>query len=132
MEDNQPKPTELRQFGIGFLVVLGIFASVLWWRGRLTAAAILGALSIVFGLLGVVAPRALGLVYGPWMKFAEKVAWFNTRLILLITFYAVITPLGLLMRMFGKDPMMRRPTPQSYWGKPAKHSYGNRHFERQF
>ena len=50
------------------------------------------------------------------MAFAHVLAWFNTRLILGLLYYVVMTPLGFVMRVFGHDPLRkrRRPAP-SYW-----------------
>ena len=42
------------------------------------------------------------------MKFAVVAQWINTRLILLILFYLVILPIGLLRRLLGKDSMQRK------------------------
>ena len=42
------------------------------------------------------------------MAFGKIMNWMYTRLTLLITFYFVIVPMGLLMRLFGNDPMRRK------------------------
>ena len=42
------------------------------------------------------------------MKFAEIAGWVNTRLIMLVLFYFLIVPMGLLMRLSGYDPMRRK------------------------
>jgi hypothetical protein len=63
----------------------------------------------VLGILGVVVPAALGPIYALWMKFGHVMGAINTRLILGLFFYAVVTPFGFVMRLFGWDPMRRRP-----------------------
>jgi hypothetical protein len=70
---------------------------------------------------GVVAPSTLGPLYRGWMKFAEVLGWINTRLLLGFVFYAMITPIGFLVRFFGRDPMARKFDPQaaSYRVPPA-------------
>lgn len=55
----------------------------------------------------LLAPRSLKPVYGLWMKFGLLMNWINTRLILGIVFYGMILPIGMLMRLAGKDPMHR-------------------------
>jgi hypothetical protein len=53
-------------------------------------------------------PSTLQPVYIGWMKFGNIMNWINTRLILGIVFYGLIFPTGLVMRIFGKDPMKRK------------------------
>ncbi len=55
----------------------------------------------------LLAPRSLKPVYGLWMKFGLLMNWINTRLILGIVFYGMILPIGMPMRLAGKDPMHR-------------------------
>jgi len=64
------------------------------------------------------------------MRFAEAVGWVNTRILLGIVFYAVLTPMGLLMRMFRIDPMERRQAGTSYWKKSDPRA--ENHFEKRF
>jgi hypothetical protein len=44
------------------------------------------------------------------MKFAEGLGFINTRIILFIVFSLMFVPIGLIMRLFGKDPMHRQFT----------------------
>lgn len=64
------------------------------------------------------------------MKFAAVLAWVNTRLILIVMFYMVFTPIGFVMRIFGSDQLGLKieKEKESYWiKKDAKINY-----ERQF
>ena len=118
---------QLRDFG---LLVGGIFGVIgLWpllWRQqspRLWAV----ALAVALVLPGLVAPRILTPAYRAWMKLAEVLAWVNTRLVLGVVFYGVVTPIGMVMRLAGHDPMRRRfdGTGESYrircTPRPASH-----------
>ena len=53
-------------------------------------------------------PRSLTLLHRPWMKFARLAQWVNTRLIMLLLFYCMILPIGVIRRMLGKDSMRRK------------------------
>jgi len=53
-------------------------------------------------------PATLKPLYIGWMKFGNVMNWINTRIILGIIFYGLIVPFGLVMRLFGKDPMQRK------------------------
>ncbi len=66
---------------------------------------------ILAGLLWVPAlimPRVLRPVYTTWMKIGHGLGWVNTRIILGVLFYVLILPMGLIMRLFSKDPMARK------------------------
>jgi len=66
---------------------------------------------VVAGLLWVPAllmPSALRPVYTTWMKIGHGLGWVNTRIILGVLFYVIVLPMGLVMRLLGKDPMARK------------------------
>ena len=118
---------QLRQFG---LLVGGIFGAMgLWplvWRHqspRLWAV----TLAVALVLPALVAPRVLAPAHRAWMALAEVLAWVNTRILLGLVFYLVVTPIGLLMRLLKRDPMRRQlePTGESYrvrcTPRPATH-----------
>lgn len=107
---------QLRHFGY---LVGGIFGLIgLWpmlWRHqnpRLWAL----VLTVLLVVPALVAPRILAPVYRVWMLLGEVLAWINTRIILGVVFYGVVTPIGLLMRLTGRDPMRRQfeRTSESY------------------
>jgi len=56
----------------------------------------------------VLHPASLHLLHRPWMIFADIAGWVNTRIILILLFYVLILPMGLIMRLFGYDPMRRK------------------------
>jgi hypothetical protein len=60
-----------------------------------------------------VSPTSLRVVYRGWMALGQALGWFNTRIILGVVFYLLVTPMGLLMRLAGKDPMRRRYAPEA-------------------
>ena len=65
---------------------------------------------IVAGTLWVPAllmPSVLRPIYATWMKIGHAIGWVNTRIILGVLFYVLVLPMGLIMRLFGKDPMAR-------------------------
>jgi hypothetical protein len=97
-----------RKFGLttGSIVVLLFGVSIPWIfdLGYPVWPWIVGGLLALWAL---VAPGSLRPVYAVWMKFGQVMNWINTRLILGILFYGIFLPFGLLMRLFGKDPMHR-------------------------
>ena len=82
---------------------------------------------------GLVAPMLLDWPFKIWMKFAEGLGWINSRIILTVVFYVLIMPMGLLMRLFGGDPMKKKPTKEeSYRIVPSNRIPPKKHMERPF
>ena len=100
----------LRKFGIttGAIIVV-LFAVFFPWV--FDAATMPIWPWVVAGLLWVPAlfvPNSLQPVYTTWMRIGHAIGWVNTRIILGLLFYLLVLPMGLIMRMFGKDPMARK------------------------
>ena len=68
-----------------------------------------------------------------WMLAAVPIGWTISHLVLGIVFFAVVTPIGLLMRLLGRDPMDRRfdPNAKTYWAQRLPVGATDRYF-RQF
>jgi hypothetical protein len=58
--------------------------------------------SLVFALLYAFTPGLIYYPYRGWMALAGVIGWINTRLILGITYYGLILPIGILLRVTGK------------------------------
>lgn len=99
----------LRHFGITTGIILAVIFGLFfpWLLDRPIPRwpwVIAGALA----LTGLVAPMALNPVYKGWMRFGLFMSRIMTPLIMGIVFYVVITPVALLVKIFGKDAMRRR------------------------
>jgi len=124
---------ELRQFGMTFAVILAVLFGLLipWFRFGFSNLQAWPTWPWIAAVLiftwAVVHPASVRFLYAPWMKFATVAQWVNTRLIMLLLFYLVMLPIGLLLRLFGKDSMQRRfdPDADSYRvesdQRPAEH-----------
>jgi hypothetical protein len=114
----------LRRFG---LVVGGVFAGVAvvaaWRNGGAvgSTAAVLGAVGGALILLALAAPPVLRPVFRAWMGLAFVLGFVMTRVILTAVFALLFVPIGLALRLFGKDLLDRRRDPQarSYWRPKA-------------
>jgi hypothetical protein len=105
-----------RTFGLVFTAFFAIVAVLPMLRGeppRLWAFAAAGA----FLLLALAVPRALAPLNRLWLRFGDLLHRIVSPIALAILFYGVVTPTGLLMRLFGKDPLRLRfdREAKSYW-----------------
>ena len=96
---------ELRHFG---LLVGAIFAVIGVWplvfRSEPLRLWALGPGGLLI-LLGAILPQALAPIHKGWMWVGHVLGWINTRILLGIVFYGLVTPIGLVFRLMGKDTM---------------------------
>ena len=133
-----PSDRRLREFAgvaLAALVLLALWRLLTagftpWVIGFVAAALVVG--------LGLIRPRWLAPLFTLWMIAVFPIAWLVSHVLLAIIYYGLITPLGLLFRLLGRDVLDRRwPASQdnssedSYWRD--KPSAGNStHYLRQF
>jgi polyferredoxin len=128
----KPDKRELRKFGVAMIIGFGVLAALayLWWELP-TLALVFAIVGGVAGLLGLSGTRAAMIVYLPWMAIAFVMGNIVSRVLVAAFFYLMITPMGLLMRVFGKDALQRKNRRASYWDDlpppPDRERY-----ERQF
>src|SRR5690242_5865736 len=106
MQKQPPNPE--RSFGVSVGAVLCAIALVLAWRGRLTRAEWVGGVGAVLLVFGLVRPSLLKYPSAAWWAFAKALGYVNARVLLTVLFAVVLTPLGLIWRLTGKDPLARR------------------------
>lgn len=123
----KPDNRQLRQFGFIGLVALGAVGAWIFFKHRFwvdmtpaTAAKtayILWAIGAAFGLLAAAAPQMLKPVFLAMTIITLPIGLVISHVVLVLLFYGVITPLGLIFRLMGRDPMNRRllPEAKSYW-----------------
>ena len=115
---HEVKTSGNRAFGWVFVVVfLIIGAWPLLSGGSLRGWATIAA--AVIALAALAAPALLSLPNRGWMRFGMLLHRIVSPLVLAILFFAIVTPMGLIMRMFGHDSLhlRRRPGEDSYWIK---------------
>lgn len=131
--DWNPDRKTLRTFAIGLIVLASAYAIWLGWQQRLSNTAMWGcALFGCVGLVGACVPPLLRWIYVAWMVIVFPIGWCIFQAMLAILFFGVITPLGLLMKFRGRDPLGLKPDPQaqSYWTKRSPSPDPSRHFRQ--
>ncbi|MCK5572015.1 MAG: hypothetical protein KAJ12_04615 [Bacteroidetes bacterium] len=125
--------TEVKKFGLLFGVISsGVSIYVFLKGGDIWPWFALCAL-FFFGT-GLFAQKVLRPVYVVWMKFAYALAWVNTRVLLSLFYYLVMTPTGLVMRLLGKDFLDERIDKRvpTYWVKRTDDEFDRSRYLRLF
>ena len=117
-------------------VVGGALLALAAWnlyRGRQTLAIGLGAAGVALLLTAAVSGKASLKFFSLWMGLASVLGFVNSRVLLSLMFYLVLTPYGLLMRALGRDQLERRGPPKdSYWTSRPNTRQTAQRFERMF
>ena len=125
---------ELRKFGLLVGAVFAAFGLLYLLRGKHLYPWFL-APGLALLVFGVAFPRALKLVYIAWMSLAFVLGFIVSHVLLTVFFFLVITPIGLVARLAGKDflrlKLDRNAT--SYWiPRPQPAARPKSDYERQF
>lgn len=124
---------QIRNFGIALAVLLACFGGFAVYHGKSHGPYLIGIGALVL-ILSLFLKPVLRPVFKGWMWVAEKLSWVMTRLILTIFFYAIMTPIGLVFRLFQVDLLDRKwdKKATSYWNLREDKPYDPKDTERMF
>ena len=123
-----------RQFGRGVGTVLVLVGAWFLWRGS-TSLAVRTVFGVGVSLLafGFVYARALVWPNRLWMRLADGLSFVSTRIVLGLVFFLAVTPIGVVKRFTGWDPLGRRRSRRdSYWVAYSERQHDPKHFEKMF
>jgi len=129
-----PSKKELRTFGLCALAFLALVGWIVFRRsGSMPMGASIAGVGFVLAVLGVSVPRALRPVWVVLMVINYPLGWVITHVVMAIIFYLVVTPVGIIMRLTGRDPMERAfdRTAKTYW-KPRRTDSDSARYFRQY
>ena len=124
---------DLRSFRVTIGIILLLVAGFLFYREKESFQTFLYIAGVFIGL-ALILPSMLKPIYILWMTFAVILGWFMTRVILSLLFYVIITPIGLVLRIFGKDflELKKQAVQGSYWNQRDSNLEKNQNYEKQF
>ena len=118
-----PNRKTLRQFAG---LWLAFFGGVALWQALVKGHTSLGlsfaALALVVGLAGLTRPEWVRFIFVGWMVLGFPIGWTVSQIMLLVMFFGLFTPIGLIFRLKRRDLLQRaRPSSRnSYWApKPT-------------
>ena len=123
----------LRKFGRTMAFCLLAIGLVLLLRHKPLFMA-LWAIGLIFFILAQTQVILLKPIYRIWMGLAFCLGWVNTRIILMLVYYLVVTPIGLTMRLLKKDLLNLRleKSARTYWLKRELKNSAQESYERIF
>ena len=127
---HQVAPPSERRFGLTLAAVLVAVAARAWWLDSTTIAAMAVAAALAAAALALLAPRTLAAPNRWWFRLGLLLSKVVSPLVVGAMFLLVVTPVGIMMRAFGRDPLRIRGRADTYWlprepPGPAPESFRN-------
>jgi hypothetical protein len=114
----RPSNKEVQQFAGLLALFAGVVGGLLVYRSDAwPAATIVWIAGGTVGVIGLVAPKLVRPLMIGWTALAYPIGWTVSWVVLLVTYYGILMPVALIMRMFRYDPLDRRLDPKAptYW-----------------
>jgi hypothetical protein len=121
---------EGRKFGLTVGIAFAVLGGVAWWRGREALAGGFWAVGALLILAGLAVPTSLGPVQRAWMGLAHAISKVTTPIFMGIVYFVVLLPVGLVMRLFGRNPLTTHHGAETVWVSRGENRRGD--LERQF
>lgn len=123
----------VRKFGIIFSVILLAIAGWLWYKSN-PLWIWFGGGAAVMALLAVLGTVVLIPLYKGMTVFAIIIGYFVSKLIITVMFILFFIPIGLIMRLLGKDLLDKKinKNAASYWLKKENTPFSKEKYERLF
>ena len=102
---NVSESTQSRRTGMILIALLAGIAGLALWREHPQRAAIWAGASVATAVLVFAAPRAWLAVWRIWLKVALVISSVITVVILGVCYFVIFTPVGLAMRLAGRDAL---------------------------
>ncbi len=130
----RPTRKALRQFAAVWLVFFLAFGAHQYLaRSHHEVGFVLMVLAVAVGIVGLLRPAAIRWLFVGWMVVAFPIGWTISQLMLVLMFYLILTPVAVLLRLRGRDPLCRKRAPDrpSYWA-PKQRPLDVRSYLRQY
>jgi hypothetical protein len=122
-----PTKKDLRGFGFAALVAFGLIGGLVYWKRGLfgfdfggateTVSYVLWGLGLLSGFFSIALPAANRALYVALSVITYPIGFVVSHVVMAIIFFVIITPVGLLFRVLGRDPLHRKfdRSAESYW-----------------
>jgi len=122
----------LRKFGITTAIIIAVLFGVIFpYLFDQSISIIPWSISAVLILWALIIPKSLNPIYHIWMKIGLVLGWINTRIILGAVFYLIVTPIGLFVRLIGKNPL-NKPMPMTDSYRITSKARSKKHMEKPY
>ncbi len=125
---------DAQRFGLGLGLLFTVLAAAAFFRARPELADRYWPVALILIGLALLFPLPLWPLQRLAAFIIRAIQWLITQLSLAVVFYTVFTPVGLFLRIIGKDMLDRKlePGKESYWTIRERKEYSPEDDEKQF
>ena len=106
---------EGRKFGLTVGGAFLVISAVMWWRDHEMARNVFVAVGSALFVAGIIVPAHLGPIFRAWMGFAYAISKVTTPIFMGVVYFLVIFPTGVVVRLFGRQPLRHAKGAEGYW-----------------
>jgi len=111
-----PTVREIRQFGLVLWVGFTLIGAGIFWKGHLTPAQWIWAVTTGIAVLSWIAPTAARPFYWAWMGIGLIIGSVMSRVVMALVFFGILTPVAIYFRLIKRDALgLRRTDRPTYW-----------------
>jgi len=128
-----PTQRELNWFALIWLAFFGVLGAALRFAyDAPTASSIVWGVAVAVPVLGLLAPPFLRLVYLGFTALVFPIGWTISHVLMGAIYYGVVTPTGLVLRLLGRDPLVKNvdPAASTYWTPRQSASKSDAYFRQ--
>ena len=133
MKKEKSPQLEAKKFGKTMFCAFLLLGLLFMWRGKTFGVNLL-VLAFLFLFFSWFLPRTLAPVQRGWMKIGHGLGWINTRILLSILFFIVLTPIRFFLWISKKD-LLDQKIDQSkitYWINRESKTIDPKQYERLY
>jgi len=123
---------EGRRFGLTVGAAFLVLSGISWWRGHTVAPVVVGGLALLLISAGLAIPTKLTPVERGWMTLAHAISKVTTPIVMAIIYLVILTPVGLLRRNLGSNPLVHQAGAAGFWKTRPAGARRSPNLRRQF
>lgn len=105
-----------KKFGLFFVAIFLLSAAYFFNKGGHVLTVLFVALAVIFAILAFTKSEILLPLNKLWMRFGLLLGMIVSPIVLGVIFFAMFTPIGVVMRLFGRDELHLKPkSAATYW-----------------
>ena len=125
----------MRKFAIVMAIVLVLIGTLIYLQKHsFDIAKFLWGIGILFLIVGLLSPFVLRPIYRLWMLIGGLLGGFVSRIILTMLFFLLFVPIGLILRLMGKDLLNQKfnQSGESYWVKRGPSGLAKEQYRKMY
>ena len=132
MRSSEIKLPSNRKFGFFFTLVFAVAAAYFFNAANVSWTYTFGVLAAIFLFVSLLKADILMPLNKLWMRFGLLLSIIVSPIVLAVIYFGMFTPIGLIMRLLGRDELCLKFSKKSSHWIPRNDSLNSKSFKNQF